>query len=169
MVRTREVSTKTIFAHKQTRDKQDGGIILNTCCKGIWWNAIVTDWNIWYYILNGLLYHTLYNPVLIGYKPVVCHKITRIFAHCKCIRRKPYSICNNPLNTPDMGDNSIGSLFVICWQTQDIGFSFNWFWKADHQSNNKIIITKNVVNTKKSNQGGSASIWWITLLKQARK
>jgi len=42
--RTREVTSKTIFARKQTRDKQDGGIIiLNTCCKEIWLKVIVTD------------------------------------------------------------------------------------------------------------------------------
>jgi hypothetical protein len=28
-------------------------IILNTCCKEIWWNVIVTDWDIWYYIIKG--------------------------------------------------------------------------------------------------------------------
>jgi hypothetical protein len=39
-----------------TRDKQDGGIILNTCCYEIWRNVIVTDWNIWYYIIKGLLH-----------------------------------------------------------------------------------------------------------------
>jgi hypothetical protein len=30
------LESKTIFARKQTRDKQDGGIILNTCCKEKW-------------------------------------------------------------------------------------------------------------------------------------
>jgi hypothetical protein len=37
----REVPSKTIFACKQTRDKQDGRIILNTCCKEIWLNVII--------------------------------------------------------------------------------------------------------------------------------
>jgi len=56
LVRTSEVPSKTIFARKQTRDKQDGGIMLNTCCKEIWLNVIVTNWNIWYYIIKGLLH-----------------------------------------------------------------------------------------------------------------
>jgi hypothetical protein len=30
-------------ARKRTRDKQYGGIMLNTCCKEIWLNVIVTD------------------------------------------------------------------------------------------------------------------------------
>ena len=71
---------ETIFAHRQTKDKQDGGIILNTCCYEIWWNVfghcvvyswpiygfwlslwylqtLLTDWNIWYYMytMKGLL------------------------------------------------------------------------------------------------------------------
>jgi hypothetical protein len=50
----REVPSKIIFARKQTRDKQDGRNILNMCYKEIWWNVIVTDWNIWYYIIKGL-------------------------------------------------------------------------------------------------------------------
>jgi hypothetical protein len=41
-----------LFARKQTRNKQDGGITLNTSCKEIWWNVIVTDWNIWYYVIK---------------------------------------------------------------------------------------------------------------------
>jgi hypothetical protein len=32
----KSVPSKTILASKQMRDKQDGGIILNTCCKEIW-------------------------------------------------------------------------------------------------------------------------------------
>jgi len=39
LLRTREVPSKTKFARKQTRDKQDGGIILNTCCNEIWRNV----------------------------------------------------------------------------------------------------------------------------------
>ena len=38
-----EVLSKMIFACKQTRDKQDHGVILNTCCKEIWWIVNVTD------------------------------------------------------------------------------------------------------------------------------
>jgi hypothetical protein len=38
-----EIPSKTIFARKQTREKLDGGIILNTYCKDIWLNVIVTD------------------------------------------------------------------------------------------------------------------------------
>jgi hypothetical protein len=41
--RTREVPSKTIFAGKRTKEKQYGGIMLNTCCKEIWLNVIVTD------------------------------------------------------------------------------------------------------------------------------
>jgi hypothetical protein len=43
LVRTREVPSKNMFACKRTRDKQYGGIMLNTCCKKIWLNVIVTD------------------------------------------------------------------------------------------------------------------------------
>ena len=43
LLRIREVPSKTIFARKHTRDKHDGGIILNTCCYEIWRNVIVTD------------------------------------------------------------------------------------------------------------------------------
>jgi hypothetical protein len=43
LVRPREVPNKNIIARKQTRYKQDGGIILNTCCKEIWLNVNVTD------------------------------------------------------------------------------------------------------------------------------
>jgi hypothetical protein len=50
-----EVPSKTIFARKQTRDKRDGGIILNMCCKEIWLNVIVTDRNIWNYIFTRKL------------------------------------------------------------------------------------------------------------------
>jgi len=39
LVHTRDVPNKTIFVRKQTRDKQDGGMILNTCCKETWWNV----------------------------------------------------------------------------------------------------------------------------------
>jgi hypothetical protein len=56
LVHTREVPSKIIFSRKQTRNKQDGGIIFNTCCKEIWLNVIVTDWNIWYYIIKELLH-----------------------------------------------------------------------------------------------------------------
>ena len=56
LLRIREVPSKTIFARKQTRDKQDGEIILNTCCYEIWRNVIVTDWNIWYYIIINTIY-----------------------------------------------------------------------------------------------------------------
>jgi hypothetical protein len=38
-------------------DERYGGIMLNTCCKEIWLNVIVTDGNIWYYIIKGLLQH----------------------------------------------------------------------------------------------------------------
>ena len=55
MVRTREVPSKTIFARKQTRDKQVGGIKIEYMWQGMW-NVIVTDWNIWYYIIKGLLH-----------------------------------------------------------------------------------------------------------------
>jgi hypothetical protein len=35
LARTREVPSKTIFAGKRTKEKQYGGIMLNTCCYGL--------------------------------------------------------------------------------------------------------------------------------------
>jgi hypothetical protein len=43
LVRTREVPSKTKFARKRMRDEQYGRIMLNTCCKEIWLNVIVSD------------------------------------------------------------------------------------------------------------------------------
>jgi hypothetical protein len=46
------------YLHASRRTiKKDAGIMLNTCCKEIWWNVIVTYWNIWHCIIKGLLHY----------------------------------------------------------------------------------------------------------------
>jgi hypothetical protein len=49
---------------KQTRNKQDDGIILNTCCKEIWWNRIK------YLVLCGRLEKISANIAFLFYKEI---------------------------------------------------------------------------------------------------